>query len=590
MATDLSLLRDNEIPLPRNKYKNNKNSLRVTELVHSRVPEYQLSSAKEKSAIITEVHDQIIADLTFVKWDGTKWQQQDEEESRTLVQKCFTKAIAQSSSGSHGTIKKRKLITSPLQSHVDTTSQQQPVESTGTYDSITYVSKYNPPSMGEVITIDSDSLSWNDKVTREFLENLEKAMTSKNGLRHLLKQANNKGNESITKINQAMEIFLTKGGALAYQSLKKFLPTMKQQAFVHANELVAFLERSMNQQPHLKKYKVKNPAILLGYEENSGPQPKHCDTMYRKNSSEKVGILMLSSGKKGTIHYDMSDMRRVDSQEYPLSLNVLENIWADAPKSLFSKLESDPQAMELLQQYGQLMLASPDKRIEPGVVDQHSTLIIEGSNPHCAPAYSKKRAVIFFVLEPHDFDGEPYTGDTQMSQEKLCLMLYDELREQLEPKEQVFLLSEFITAIEESARLGASDETIDIGDPRLNPILPALRKSMASVHEMELLSSTKEKKMMLLKNILRQANNEHELAMKKWKQGKSNTLCESEKALDELIEATATYKEAFAEFSESVHIAKEERRKMDNMKERFICAIIGTDFSNSFMEGNRILG
>jgi len=241
---------------------------------------------------------------------------------------------------------------------------------------------------------------------------------------------------------------------------------------------------------------------FLVKEGKMSPQPTHADTRQAKTSafslgisdpptasipsaisfpSEKFGIAMLSKGANGTIFYNMEGL-----PSSPTATDV-KHLWKDAPHALVDKLFEIKSARELLDGYGQLLFASHDRRVEPGEVPQFSISIFNGSHPHCAPAASGGvRSVLFFVLKPPHLD-DAYNGKEQMSKEKLCLMLHDELEEALKTSflraERSFLLKKFAEAYSESSTYGAKDETVVYPSEDYDVALSKLSKAAQTQRE-----------------------------------------------------------------------------------------------------------
>lgn len=602
------------IPIPGNVHKQNANNLTVTALVKANLDDYKAASREKKSNIIDGVCEEIKNKrLTFVEWDDRtrKWVRVGDKRSRTLVQKRFTAQTNPSGNGKGGTKtstqnpngKPEARASQQVQSDADrnpntiAAGTEACVNGSGnasstsdTGSSLACASKPTSrpdpesPTKKRTLTINGDELHWNERVSKQKLKSLLNILTSEDGKHYLEERADDENDESVTRINGSVEIFLSsdKGGASAYHGLKKLFSEKEKTMFIPPDVLIDFLETSICNHPELRDYTMKNPAILLRYEPSQGPQPTHSDTMFQK-ICEMFGIFMLSEGAPGTIYYDMKCIGG------PPNIDDLKTLWPSAPKKLFCKLEQNQKALKFIEKYGELLGATPDKRIEPGIVDQFSTKIFEGSHPHCAPEHDAMRAVIFLVLQPNNFKGEAYEGDTQCSHEKLLLLVYEALHDALDAPEKEFLLKLFVDALEESAKLRASDETINLGD-ELQPALVILRQQMATAHEAELSYDEINKQFNQASDALNEATKELQQGSMQWKQvddDNDNASINLQKIASDVSErhtyyqqVLLKYQQALAKFNASKCTAQDRRRELNNTKYDFVMAISGADFAD----------
>lgn len=270
---------------------------------------------------------------------------------------------------------------------------------------------------------------------------------------------NDKSDESYTLVNQALQIFLTdneaKGHAKAYKGLEELYPASKKKYFLSTEEWKQVaLAMAVARDASLAARNCVNLALLVGYEGARGPQPTHVDTKHPlQGEAENFGILMLTKDCPGTIYYDMEGV-----SDLPTLEEIRNKAWKDAPASLWEAIENNEPALELIQECGRLLFATPGKRVEPGIVPQFHLTVLKGSHPHCAPACKKFRAVLFFTL------GEGYDGDEQWSKEKLAFLLYEELNEDPGVRREAkrFLLEKFAEYFQESTGFGADDNTFKL--------------------------------------------------------------------------------------------------------------------------------
>ena len=274
------------------------------------------------------------------------------------------------------------------------------------------------------------------------------------------KAANNPTDKSATVINSAIQIFLdgNKGKTSAYNQLSKYDKNL----FIPVSELVSFLKDTIySTYPELQDHKLLRLSLLI-QDGVRGPQPTHSDTKAGQ-PEEKFGVMVLSKAARGTTYYD------VGTKKAP-TVDDLKELWPDAPPSLFHKIRTTEEAINALQDYGQLLYAQPQLRKESRVVPQFTTTILDGSHPHCAPACPEgtKRTVLFFVLQPPAMsNANGYSGDEQCSKEKLVFLLYEALlshKAAFLASERFFLLGKFIDCIDESSLLLARDNTFDLPD------------------------------------------------------------------------------------------------------------------------------
>ena len=308
-----------------------------------------------------------------------------------------------------------------------------------------------------IIIMDGNCIGWDDSiVSKDQLESLREVLEGEDCAKYIggfidefPKDAADSDEEgdcndpsmSYAIINGAVQIFVdrSKGGAAMYLGLRKLYHTKKD--FIEPEKFTKLVEfLAVQGDPSLRAYATANLSILHG-DGGRGPQPVHADTKQAPHIEqlEKFGILMLSKQSPGTIYYDMAGV--------PSSPNLsdIKDLWPDIPESLLKMIASSKRAMDLLNGYGQLLFTPPDKRFEPGIVNQGSIAIFNGSHAHCAPACSDKRSVLFFNLQPPMIGRGGYTGGTQVSKEKLIFLIYDELLNMKRPTDKTLLANKDIS-------------------------------------------------------------------------------------------------------------------------------------------------
>lgn len=184
-----------------------------------------------------------------------------------------------------------------------------------------------------------------------------------------------------------------------------------------------------------------------------------------------------------------------------IEVQDLENALPDIPQTLLEKIKTSPKAQKLLRQYGRLLFTPPENRVEHPGAEQLSMKLFSAGQPHCAPAARGTRIVIFFVLQPRDFRGVPYDKYTQMSKEKLFIMLWEALHKQCVQKREyawdtdgVYLIGKFLEAFRESCRFGAQDNTlIVLQDERYKEEFSEVREMINASEHLHVKTETKSK-------------------------------------------------------------------------------------------------
>ena len=224
-------------------------------------------------------------------------------------------------------------------------------------------------------------------------------------------------------------------------------------------------EHALAYDPEMADWNIDNVSLLLS--QNSRGGATHIDAQHqRRGPNERVFFTYLTPNFPGTARYRLKDIKPIVEAE------DLERIWPDAPTDLVSRIKgvADDEAEDLIRDYGAVFHADLGEEIEMKEAEQFSMMMLDASQPHFAPSTlgnMEVRVVIFFTMTPPNFVGEKYSGDTQMSREKLCLFLYKMIRKNLhytkinDDECCAYLRKKFLQYTKESAARGARDESIE---------------------------------------------------------------------------------------------------------------------------------
>lgn len=281
------------------------------------------------------------------------------------------------------------------------------------------------------------------------LQELVKVIEGKSIEKEIKACSGRESNKSVTRINNAYEVFLTRNERETpiYKKLQKgssnkiSSPTLSK----------AIKDQIVEEDAKFKDWNIANLSIIVRYEDQQA-QPVHVDNGYLQEQYEYSGILMLSKNQPGTLVYNLND---------GIAINHLKEQagWSFCNPMLLGRI----QQSQLFKRYGSLFFATPTKRPKVKCVNQFNLVLLKGGTPHCAPPSCGVRVVLFFTIQhPHLDASSKYTGDTQMTREKACLMLYQELKNDISPQDQTFLLDRFAHSVCESSEFGTKDETLNL--------------------------------------------------------------------------------------------------------------------------------
>ena len=225
-----------------------------------------------------------------------------------------------------------------------------------------------------------------------------------------------------------------------------------------------------------KKFTNKNPSVesfdLLIQTKETPPQPIHCDIPHQlgenfmtygnddlMTSPNLSGIMMLVDNCQGPIIYNMTGIKQPDGAEEFLSA------WDDIEKLRFHKklaaaINGSKTATEKIQEYGILISAKEERRLYTKKLKKHSIFLFGGNIPHHGPGSDGFRAIIFFTVRLQESSAT--YNDLQMTQEKLILIVYDEVRSHVCIDTIHFLFNKLADCIIENASRGTTrDVTIE---------------------------------------------------------------------------------------------------------------------------------
>ena len=268
------------------------------------------------------------------------------------------------------------------------------------------------------------------------------------------------------------------------------------------------------------KYKLDSVSLLVQHE-HTNPQPVHSDVKNMKWAMNENGLgemmqgtLMLTENTLGTTLYNMDNVPMYPTmQKLMAQLSILSpNAGDPGNKLLKIEIQNNPPLQEELSQWGRLIYASADRRVESEIAEQFSLTLMHGNHPHAGPGLPKSRdelfrLCLFITAKPPGTPEKTNYNYTQMTREKLFYSMILGLKKKwknektLKTDEHKILLQYlhtlFVDAVIETGMNGTEDGTI-YGD--------LTRRQSADILEiLKCVESYREHKTPIKKGILDQA-------------------------------------------------------------------------------------
>ncbi|KAL3942895.1 MAG: hypothetical protein SGARI_000113, partial [Bacillariaceae sp.] len=316
-----------------------------------------------------------------------------------------------------------------------------------------------------------------EKEKEERMEFLRAKVETENGVKLRRHLAEDEDETTVNGINGAIEIFLKKGGAKGYLKLvDELYSATEQQMIIPPKELAEWMTESIQRKyKTISRHAPKCHALLFGWDPQRGQQVTHNDTYNPPiGLPELFGIFMFSKDRPGTIVHDCSK-----APDHPTIREIMTSVWKDADdetaEEIIRLVEGCEGALQHVEDYGRVLYGTKENRMDPGIMEQFSTVLLNAGDPHHAPACSELRLVGFFVLEPEGFQGKSYTGETQCSRERFCILLNQVLHVKYGHVEKesvhVFINTKQMDYREESGLDGAWDFSLERGQAESEKIV-----------------------------------------------------------------------------------------------------------------------